>query len=376
MAPIRTALIGLSSSAKTAWASQAHLPYLLSEHGKSRFKITALLNSSVDAAKAAIAHYNLGSDVKAYGSPEDLAADRDIDFVACATRVDVHYDTIKPSVAAGKAVFVEWPLAENVKRASELADLAKQTNATTIVGIQARVSPVVVKVKQILESGTIGKVVSSDLQLSSPYVERGRVSTGLAYFLDKKVGGNPVTIGLAHTLDFIHHVLGEYDAFHAHTQIQRPMQTVYDKDSGEERQTTSDVPDLVSLHGTLKASGYVRKGASLTATYQVAPPWPGTLPLTWKVTGEKGELRITSEKNAFLNVAGSGVLIEHLNFANKELKTIDWRFDAVIAELPERGRNIAILYDLFAEGKLKEAGASDFAAAAERHREIDSILWS
>ncbi|OQO03451.1 hypothetical protein B0A48_10115 [Cryoendolithus antarcticus] len=376
MAPIRTALIGLSSSAITAWASQAHLPYLLSEHGKSRFKITALLNSSVDAAKAAIAHYNLGSDVKAYGSPEDLAADKDIDFVACATRVDVHYDTIKPSVAAGKAVFVEWPLAENVKRASELADLAKQTNATTIVGIQARVSPVVTKVKEVLESGAIGKVVSSNLQLTSPYVERTRVSAGLAYFLDKKVGGNPVTIGLAHTLDFIHYVLGEYEDFNAHTQIQHPNKVVYDKDSGEERQVTSDVPDLVSLHGTLKPSSFVMKGASLTATYQVAPPWPGTLPLTWTVTGEKGELRITASKTAFLNVAGSGILIEQLDFASNEVKSIDWEFDAHIAELPERARIISKLYNLFAEGKLQKAGAADFAAAVVRHKEIDSILWT
>nr|OQO04796.1 hypothetical protein B0A51_17232 [Rachicladosporium sp. CCFEE 5018] len=348
MAPIRVALIGLLSSAKTAWASQAHLPYLLSEHGKSRFKITALLNSSVDAAKAAIAHYNLGSDVKAYGSPEDLAADRDIDFVACATRVDVHYDTIKPSVAAGKAVFVEWPLAENVKRASELADLAKQTGSTTIVGIQARVSPVVTKVKQVLESGAIGKVVSSNLQLTSPYVERSRVSSGLAYFLDKKVGGNPVTIGLAHTLDFIHYVLGEYEDFNAHTQIQYPSKVVYDKDSGEEKQATSDVPDL-----------YLSMERS-----------------SLQMTGEKGELRITASKTAFLNIAGSGILIEHLDFASNEVKTIDWEFDAHIAELAERARNISKLYDLFAEGKLKEAGAADFAAAVVRHREIDSILWT
>lgn len=67
MAPIRVALIGLSSSAKTSWAAQAHLPYLLSPKGKSHYKIVALLNSSVQAAEAAREYFGLPTDVKAYG---------------------------------------------------------------------------------------------------------------------------------------------------------------------------------------------------------------------------------------------------------------------------------------------------------------------
>jgi predicted dehydrogenase len=199
MAPIRIALIGLSASAKTGWAAGGHLPYLLSERGRKQFKIAALLNSSVEAAKKAIQAFELGSDVKAYGLPHDLANDPDIQLSVAVTRVDVHFDTIRPSIEAGKDAFVEWPLAENAQRAGELADLAKQKGIQTLVGIQARVAPVVLKAKELLQSGRIGKVLSSQVSGSSPYVERYKVSEGLAYFLDKKVGGNPMTIGFAHS---------------------------------------------------------------------------------------------------------------------------------------------------------------------------------
>jgi predicted dehydrogenase len=203
MAPIRVALIGLSQGAKTSWASDAHLPYLLSERGKKKYKIVALLNSSKEAATKAIQAYALPDGVKAYGSPEELAKDDEVDLVVCTTRVDVHYDTIEPSIKAGKDVFVEWPLAENVKRATELRDLGRRSGSRTMLGLQGRVAPSVVKVKELIEQGVIGRVLSSTLQANTIYGGGNSMREGLAYFLDKKIGGNPVTIALGHSKFFI-----------------------------------------------------------------------------------------------------------------------------------------------------------------------------
>lgn len=57
-----------------------------------------------------------------------------VDLVVCCTRVDLHYETIKPSIQQGKSVYVEWPLASNLSQALELASLAKQKGAKTMVG--------------------------------------------------------------------------------------------------------------------------------------------------------------------------------------------------------------------------------------------------
>lgn len=199
MAPIRIALIGLSQSAKTSWASEGHLPYLLSDRGRERYRIVALLNSSEDAARRAIESYGLDAKVKAYGSPEALAVDSDVDLVVNTTRVDVHYSTIEPSVKAGKAVFVEWPLAENHRRAEALARYAQQRGSKTLVGLQARVAPATLKVKEVIQAGTIGRVVSSVVQAHTSRGGGLSISEGLAYFIDKKVGGNPMTIALGHS---------------------------------------------------------------------------------------------------------------------------------------------------------------------------------
>ena len=76
MEPIRVGIIGLSARASTAWASKAHLPYLIASNGK--YEITALCNSSVDAAQAAVNAYELPSSTKAYGDPQALANDPDV----------------------------------------------------------------------------------------------------------------------------------------------------------------------------------------------------------------------------------------------------------------------------------------------------------
>lgn len=198
MAPIRTAIIGLSSSAKTAWASAAHLPYLLSPRGREKYTIVALCNSSADAAKQAITTYNLPGETKAYGDPQSLADDPDIDLVVCCTRVDVHHPTVLPSIKAGKHVFVEWPLAQDVKHAAELADTAKASGSKTILGLQGRLSPPIVRVREILEQGRIGKMLSSELLAAGGTMDREILPPGLAYFADRAVGGNIYTIGFGH----------------------------------------------------------------------------------------------------------------------------------------------------------------------------------
>lgn len=198
MAPIRVGIIGLSKSATSSWASVAHLPYLLTVTDK--FSITALCNTSVTAAQKAISDYGLPAATKAYGDASDLAKDPDVDLVVCCTRVDSHYPTIRPSIEAGKNVFVEWPLASRVQEARELANLAQKHGVKTMVGLQGRVSPIIKTVKKLLEAGEIGRVLSSSVVASGGLKSRDTVSQGLKYFTEKDVGGNIVTIGFGHSM--------------------------------------------------------------------------------------------------------------------------------------------------------------------------------
>ena len=199
--PLRTALIGLSSSAITSWAAVAHLPGLLSETGRSKFAIKGLLNSSTEAAKSAIETFKFPEDTKAYGSPEDLAADPDIDLVICNTRVDKHYETIIPSIRAGKDVFVEWPIAGKKEHIEEIVQAAKQSGSRVAVGLQRRWNPIALKIKDLVrgDDTKLGKLLSVEVRQFGATFDREILPSGLKYFTEKEVGGNPVVIGVGHS---------------------------------------------------------------------------------------------------------------------------------------------------------------------------------
>lgn len=198
--PLRTALIGLSSSAATSWAAAAHLPGLLSSTGQSKFAIKALLNSSVEAAKSAVEHYNLPTSTKTYGSPEDLAADPDIDLVICNTRVDKHYEVIIPSIRAGKDVFVEWPIAGKKSHIDDIVAAAQHSGSRVAVGLQRRWNPIVSKARQLVQDGKLGKLLNVEARQFGATNDRDVLPSSLRYFLQREVGGNVITIGVGHGL--------------------------------------------------------------------------------------------------------------------------------------------------------------------------------
>lgn len=197
--PLRLGMIGLSSNAATSWAAKAHLPGLITEAGKAHFTIVALCNSSQATAQSAAQTFNLeAADVRTYGSPDDLAADANVDVVSSNTRVDRHYETILPSIKSGKDVFVEWPIASNRTQTQELVTTARQSGSRVAVGLQGRWTPPVVKMRELVQSGSLGKVLSSEVRAYGGVIDRQSLPTSLAYFARKEIGGNPMVIGFGH----------------------------------------------------------------------------------------------------------------------------------------------------------------------------------
>jgi predicted dehydrogenase len=184
------------------WAVNAHLPYLLAS---PKYKVVAVSNSSVESASASIKANNLEAEVKAYGSAQDIADDPNIDLVVVAVRIAHHYNLAKPALEAGKEVFVEWPLGATTAQAVELAELAKSKGVKTMVGLQARASPLVIKLKEIIESGKIGKVLSSTVNASFMQMH-GKWAEGAEYYLDKDSGANQFVVFFGHCkfLSYIH----------------------------------------------------------------------------------------------------------------------------------------------------------------------------
>ena len=172
-------------------------------------------------------------------------------------------------------------------------------------------------------------------------------------------------------------MLGEFESSNARTQIQRPNQTIINRDTGATRQVVSNVPDLVSLHGPIKTSSYVNEGATLSVIFRSGPPFPGTIPFVWTIVGEKGRIQVSNPRGPYIQSLASGfpTPIKVEDFASGEVREESWEWEDWQESLDAGGRNIAKLYDLYYEGKEQQAGVADFASAVLRHTQVDSMLY-
>ncbi|KAG9254177.1 uncharacterized protein F5Z01DRAFT_120455 [Emericellopsis atlantica] len=373
MAPLRVALIGLSGRAKTGWASSAHLPYFLSPRGRESYSIVALCNSSVEAAKQAIKAYNLPSTTKAYGDPQSVADDQDVDLVVCCTRVDVHHPTILPSVKAGKSVYVEWPLAQDVVHATELVEAAESSGSKTIMGMQGRVAPPVVKIKEIIEQGRLGKILSSEVRAAGGSMDRLVLSSDLSYFTDRSIGGNVYTIGFGHLFDQVQYVLGTIEKPQTRLQLQRPEVKLRDPKTQNIVDTViSNVPDLVIVAATMPKSESVQENASILLRFRRGQPVAGEPALVWTISGTKGDLVLVARGGTALhaNAYSEPVTIEIYNFETDKVEHVEWTWEDWQAELPMVARSIGKVYEDFANG----AQVPTFKDALERHEQLEGYL--
>jgi predicted dehydrogenase len=94
----------------------------------------------------------------------------DLDAVAIATPVKTHHPIAKEFLSGGKHVFVEKPLTHSCDTALDLVHLAEEKKRILMVGHTFEYNAAVNKVKSIIESGELGKVL---------YISSTRVNLGL-----------------------------------------------------------------------------------------------------------------------------------------------------------------------------------------------------
>lgn len=89
---------------------------------------------------------------------DEMLKDPELDAVVIATTGPTHYDLAKKALLAEKDVYVEKPFVLEVAQANELIELAESTNRILMVGHLLEYHPVVVKLKEMIESGDLGDI--------------------------------------------------------------------------------------------------------------------------------------------------------------------------------------------------------------------------
>jgi UDP-N-acetylglucosamine 3-dehydrogenase len=148
MERIRCGIIGLG------WFGEHHIDTLQS---LPLADVTTVCTRREDHLKKISAKYNIK---KSYTNYHDLLADKDIDMVSVVTGVKDHYQPTIDALRAGKHVFLEKPMADNIEECDKIIDEAKKTDKFFMVGHICRFDTAYALAKEEIDNGNIGKIIS------------------------------------------------------------------------------------------------------------------------------------------------------------------------------------------------------------------------
>lgn len=164
---------------------------------------------------------------KAYGSYAEMVADPDVDLVYIATPHSHHYDNARLCIDHGKPCLVEKAFTANAQQAEDILAYAKQKGVFITEAIWTRYMPLSFKVKEIMDSGIIGKPEVLTATLCYNMTKKKRI------FLPELCGGALLDVGV-YCLNFARMYFG--------TDIVKTVSNVHiDQPSG------MDVHEAISL---------------------------------------------------------------------------------------------------------------------------------
>jgi predicted dehydrogenase len=235
---------------------------------------------------------------RAYGSYEDLVADREIDVVYVATPNHRHKDDCLLALDAGKAVLCEKPFAVDAAEAREVIALARRKRLFCMEAMWMRFLPIMARLRDLLQSNVIGEIrlVNADFGMTKPY------EAGNRFFNREMGGGATLTYGV-YLISLAFYLLGKPSAVVGRaslgaTGVDEQSVTVLGYPNGELAVLTasirSDLPCEALIVGT---RGEIRIHSPLYRARELSVrTFPGTPP----PSSEKRHGFVRFGRNSFL----------------------------------------------------------------------------
>src|SRR3989475_10799219 len=274
---IRVGIVGATvTQGGSHWGANAHVPALKALPG---YELRGVCTSREDTAKASAAAF--GAE-RAFHRFSDMAAHPEVDLIVVCVRVPGHRELVMAGLQAGKQVFCEWPLGANLAEAEEMANLARSQGVRTMVGLQARGDPVLLRIQELVSEGYVGEVLSCNMVMFLP----GLLQRGLerAWMADQAAGAHTLSIATGHAIDVLCFGVGEFTEVLSSVTTQVPVWET--AEPGKTVDVTA--PDNVLVSGVLT-------NGAVASVHVATVPWHGT---GWRmeVYGREGTLVAASEQ--------------------------------------------------------------------------------
>lgn len=233
---------------------------------------------------------------RVFDSAAALIADPSVDAVDICTPNALHAETALAAWQAGKAVYVEKPLAESLAVAERMADGWRQAvaqraaaarsggapqPAASQVAFTLRFWPAVARTKDLLEAGRIGRILSF----------RGRMVHGgylnperpYSWRLDRQLAGGGALADLGvHLIDLVQFLLGEITDVSARTRTFVADRPAPGHPGGRARVEVDDWAEVTCAAG------------DAVGTIEATRAGDGQEETTLELFGSEGSIRISS----------------------------------------------------------------------------------
>jgi predicted dehydrogenase len=352
--PIRVGVVG--ATPLRGWGTTAHLPAL---QALDEFEITAVSTTRLESATATAAAFGIPL---AFADDAQLISHPDVDVVAVSVKVPEHGRLVRAALEAGKHVFCEWPLGLDSGQAAELAALARERGVRHLVGLQGYQAPGALFVRELIESGEIGRLLTVSVVAAGGPAGR-RIPQANAYAADVTAGATVLSISAGHILGTLARAVGEL------TQVSAVVASINREaiivETGQVIPVTS--PDQVVVAGRLD------NGAALSVSVQGggAPAGPG---FEVRIVGTEATLTIRPADPGAIHIADWAVSIARADGARANLP-VPGRFTTVSATVPAGPpRNVGVLYRELARAiSGGQPAVPDFDAAVRHHKLLETI---
>lgn len=141
----------------------------------------------------------------AFSSPAELVTCPDVDAVFIVSANAAHHDETVAAARARKHVLVEKPMALNALQARHMIDECERNRVKLMVGQVVRFSPVVRRIRDLVQSGSLGRVISA----RADYLFNARLSKRSWLYDRALAGGGPVFDIGVHCLDTLSFILDD-----------------------------------------------------------------------------------------------------------------------------------------------------------------------
>lgn len=120
-------------------------------------------------------HKLFSPKARVYGGYEDLVKSRDIEWIVVGSWNSLHARQVIAALDAGKNVFCEKPLATNFNDCLAVKNALLRSGKKLMIGFTLRYSPHYRKIRELINTGLIGKIVSLEFNETLNFNHGGHI---------------------------------------------------------------------------------------------------------------------------------------------------------------------------------------------------------